>query len=276
MRLSFGIEALDRTLGGGLQPGLAVLAGQAGVGRTSMAVQLARSCLASHEGKAVAYFALGEPREAVMARMASQMTNVGLGAVLSGRLPPDAWDRLKAAADSLAGVPFFVADKPSQTPDDVRCGCQLAAAPASASGGLGLVIIDDVIGGLRRTEEALARREGKSAAAVKGLRDIARDFAVPLIATIRLRRCDRAAGPSLNDLPGDGAWQDAETIILLNHEEGAYVESVTATVFRNGGKDLVRVPLVRNSFTGVSGTREALPPRDAGLEGQADEFLEFS
>ncbi len=219
-----GLADLDRILGG-LQAGhLDILAGRPSMGKTlladSMALAAARSFARQGEGRAVLIFSLEMSATELATRRLAARTGIAIERLRRGALTAADFAVLEAARQELAALPLLTDDAAGLSLGEIRARARLQARRRP---GLGLVVVDH-LGLIEASGEA--RRQGETAALTeisKGLKRLARELQVPVLALSQLnreveRRDDKR--PLLADLRQSGSIeQDADVVMLIYREE---------------------------------------------------------
>lgn len=248
--IATGFTQLDRMMAG-LHPGdLYIVAGRPGMGKTSfvlnLAINIARSAVvraapdpdeeegpAPGTGMAVAFFSLEMPKEQLAARLLASEARVDMADIRRGRLQHSDWSRLTEAAGRLATLPMWLDDTPALGLFDLRAKvrrlqAELARDPArrdaeGRAGKLGLVAIDYLQ--LMQGRRDAGSREQEISELSRGLKQLAKELEVPVIALSQLNRAVETRNtkdkrPQLSDLRESGAIeQDADAILFIYRDE---------------------------------------------------------
>jgi replicative DNA helicase len=240
--VSSGIESLDGMTGGWQQSDLTILAARPSVGKTSMAINFAQHA-AIREGKRVAIFSLEMSKDQLTTRLLAGASGVDIFRIRRGEV--DGFDiaRIAAAVHRLEGAKIFIDDSPVASPIDLRSKARRLAS----DGGLDLIIVDY----LQLMMPSKATKDGNRVVETsdisRGLKAMARELNVPVIALSQLSRASehREGGqPRLADLRDSGAIeQDADLVMLLWR---------TAAQDHSGSEEVIRLSLAkhRNGPTG--------------------------
>jgi replicative DNA helicase len=213
-----GFADLDG-LTNGLHPGqLVVVAARPGVGKSILALNLARSA-AIHHGMASVMFSLEMSRTEITMRLLSAEARVPLQHMRQGMMSDDDWARLARKMGEVSGAPLFIDDSPNMTLMEIRAKCRRLRQRND----LRLVIIDylQLMTSGRRVES----RQVEVSEFSRSLKLLAKELEVPVVACAQLnrgpeQRTDKR--PMLADLRESGSIeQDADVVILL-HREDAY------------------------------------------------------
>lgn len=206
----------DRT--SGLQPAdLIIVAGRPSMGKTTFAMNIAEN-VAISSGEPVAIFSMEMPGEALTMRMISSLGRINQQAVRSGKLEDDDWPRVTSAVQILSQAKMYIDDTPALTPTEVRARCRRLKKEA---GGLGLVVLDYLQ--LMQAPEAGDNRTAEISAISRGLKALAKEMEVPVIALSQLNRSLEQRPnkrPVMSDLRESGAIeQDADLIVFIYRDE---------------------------------------------------------
>jgi replicative DNA helicase len=179
-------------------------------------------------GYGVAVFSLEMPKEQVAARLVCCEARVDLGKLRQGYLSQDDWANLTSAASVLANLPIWIDDTPALGILELRAKIRRLKADynrvhGSDGPGLGAVIIDYLQ--LMSGRKGVTSREQEISEISRGLKQIAKEMSVPVIALSQLNRGVETRGgkdkrPMLSDLRESGAIeQDADVIVFIYRDE---------------------------------------------------------
>ncbi|MFC2040345.1 replicative DNA helicase [Chloroflexota bacterium] len=211
-------DGLDDLLSGGFQRSdMVVVAGRPSMGKTSLALNIARN--AAVENKAcVAIFSLEMSCESLVMRLLSSEAGVNTRRVRVGaNHTEDEEQRIMEACGILAEAPIYIDDTPMMRVSEIRG----KALRLSFQRGVDLIIVDymQLLGGEGRGENRV-QEIGNISRALKGL---ARELNVPVIAVSQLSRASEwrsSHEPQLSDLRESGSIeQDADVVVFIYREE---------------------------------------------------------
>lgn len=213
-----GFVDLDTILGGGFHPGtLTVVGARPGLGKSILALRFAAHVASKGFGSMV--FSLEMSRSELMGRFFAAEARVELSNLHQHHLSDDDWRRVNEAAARAREWPLAVSDSP-------RIGVTGIASQARdrtrTVRGLALVVVDYLQ--LVAPADAKASREQQIAGISRGLKLLARELQVPVVAAAQVnrgpeQRSDRK--PVLSDLRESGAIEaDADTVLLLHDNPG--------------------------------------------------------
>jgi replicative DNA helicase len=212
-------------------------------------------------GFGVAVFSLEMPREQLATRMVCSEGRVDVGKLRGGHLTPEDWRRLTEGASYLSMLPIWLDDTPAIGLLELRAKCRRIQAeynrPAKdgeSERRVGLVVIDYLQ--LMSGRPGVSSREQEISEISRGLKQLAKELRVPVIALSQLNRAvetraTKEKRPQLSDLRESGAIeQDADTIIFIYRDEYYNPENTEA----RGIAELI-IAKQRNGPTGKVMTR---------------------
>jgi replicative DNA helicase len=281
-----GYEKLDGKTAGLHAGDLMIVAGRPGMGKTSFVLGLGVNVASprvvpssantgeehQEDGFGVCIFSLEMPREQLAVRMCCSEGRVDVGKVRQGYLQADDWRRLTEAASYLSSIPVWIDDTTGLTVLELRAKVRrvqaewnreaVKADPACGVKGqterkVGLVIVDylQLMRGPRGYGGA-QNREQEISEISRGLKELAKELKVPVIALSQLNRAVETRStkdrrPQLSDLRESGSIeQDSDTIIFIYRDEYYNPETTKA----KGIAELI-IAKQRNGPTGKVLTR---------------------
>ena len=205
----------------GLQPAdLIIIAARPSMGKTALALNIAENA-AIIDQKVVAVFSLEMSREALLQRLLCSLARVDSHKFRTGSLWKDDMNKVVHALEQLVAAPIFIDDTPGIALSEMRAK---ARRLMQSQGKLDLIIVDYLqlmSGGSRRYEN----RTQEVSAISRGLKALAKELKVPLIALSQLSRAPESRGstdhrPQLADLRESGSIeQDADVVTFIFREE---------------------------------------------------------
>ncbi|MFM6926853.1 MAG: replicative DNA helicase [Bdellovibrio sp.] len=214
--LPSGFTDLDK-MTSGLHPGeMTIIAARPSMGKTAFSLGIAQH-IALRAKKTIAYFSLEMGKESMMMRMLSSEARVNMSEIRNGKIQDSAWPKLINAASALSEAGIFIDDTPGMSPFEIRS----RARRLKAEHGLDCIMIDYLQ--LMSMKQKFNSREQEVAEISKGLKSIAKELQVPIIALAQLNRgvegrADRR--PMLSDLRESGSIeQDADVIMMLYRDD---------------------------------------------------------
>ncbi|MCZ6730832.1 MAG: replicative DNA helicase, partial [SAR324 cluster bacterium] len=214
--LPSGFAELDKYTNGFQPSDLIIVAARPSMGKTSLAVNIAKYA-ATYSKLPAVVFSLEMSKEQLALRLLCSEASVDSQQVRLGKLDDFEWDKLAKAAGTLSNVKLFIDESPELNP----MGIKTVARRIQAEHGLGLIVVDYLQ--LMRSTRRKDNREQEIADISRGLKAIAKEFKVPVLACAQLNRevegrTDRR--PRLSDLHESGAIeQDADLVMFLYRDE---------------------------------------------------------
>ena len=219
--LSTGLSAVDAKINGLNKSDLLLLAARPGMGKTSMALNVALSA-AKESGKTVAIFSLEMSREQLVTRLIASEGLVENTRLVTGNLRESDWQRIAEAASSLSRMDIRIDDNPLLTVADMNAKCRRLE-------NLGLVVIDYLqlmtsAGGKGYSGE---NRQQAVSDISRMLKIMAKELQVPVLCLSQLSRANEKRDdkrPMLSDLRESGAIEQDADIVLFLYRDDYYKE----------------------------------------------------
>jgi replicative DNA helicase len=218
-----GFEDLDRLTTGFHKSDLVVLAARPAMGKTAMALNAIWHA-AGARGLPVAIFSLEMSKEQLVQRLISQITRIRTQDLRSGNVRAEDWPKLVRGIAEVSRAPIWIDDTAGVTLMEMRAKVRRLASRLNAQdkAPLSLVVVDYLqlmIGQGARSEN----RQQEIAEISRGLKVLARDLDVPVLAVAQLSRAVEQRHdkrPLLSDLRDSGAIeQDADMVMFLYRDE---------------------------------------------------------
>jgi replicative DNA helicase len=213
-----GFTEFDK-MTGGLQPGeLVIIAARPSMGKTALALNMARNAAFDH-GKKVAVFSLEMTTRALIVRLLSAEARVDFSHLRRGYLPMDDFHRLTSAGDRLSNANIWIDDGADASILEMKAKSRRLYADQ----GLDLVIVDYLQ--LAHSDKRTDRKDLEIADISKGLKALAKELHIPVVALSQLNRGPEQRDPDkrrpmLGDLRESGAIeQDADVIAFIYRDE---------------------------------------------------------
>ncbi len=209
---------LDDMTNGLQKSDLIILAARPSMGKTAFALNIAAN-VAIKSQVPVAVFSLEMSREQLVQRMLCSEAEVDTQRLRTGNMQRKDWDKLANAMNEFAEAPIYIDDTAGCTLTDIRAKCRRLAMEEK---NLGLVVIDylQLINGSGTSD-----RNQEISAISRGLKILARELSVPVIALSQLSRKveDRKdRRPMLSDLRDSGAIEQDADIVMFIHRDDYY------------------------------------------------------
>jgi replicative DNA helicase len=214
-----GFRDLDNVIAGWQRSDLVVLAARPAMGKSVLALNFAHK-VATKSEMPVLIFSLEMSKEQLVDRMLAMESGVNAWNIRTGGLTNDDWERLSDAMGTLAEAPIYIDDTPGITVSDMRTKARREQHQRQ----LGLIIVDYLqlmSGGSRFSGDG--NRVQEISEISRGLKAIARELNVPIIALSQLSRSVENRTPQipqLADLRESGSIeQDADMVMFIYRDE---------------------------------------------------------
>ncbi len=231
--VSTGFSDLDSCLAGMQDSNLIILAGRPGTGKTALSLNIAQ--YASVVSKVpVGYFSLEMSKEELVDRMLVSQADIDAWRLKTGKLTPSDFEKLSEAMGILAEAPLYIDDTPGISVLEMRT----KARRLKSEHNLGLIFVDylQLVKGRN-----LENRVQEVAEISQGLKNLARELKIPVVAMAQLSRSieHRGSGssPQLSDLRESGSIeQDADVVMFMYREDPEDLSSMKLNIakHRNG------------------------------------------
>ncbi|MBI4599267.1 replicative DNA helicase [Candidatus Uhrbacteria bacterium] len=275
-----GYTELDNLLAGLQKSDLVILAARPSVGKTSLAMDIARN-VAVKSKIPVGVFSLEMSKEQLVDRMICAEAGVDIWKLRTGRLSDrdDDFPRIGHALGKLSEAPIFIDDSPTLNIMQIRA----KARRLQAENGLGLIIVDylQLLEGRMRSNGD--NRVQEISEISRGLKQVARELNVPVLALSQLSRAveqSKPAIPKLSHLRDSGSIeQDADVVLFIYRKaadmgyrqeelspEEKHVAEIHIAKHRNGPTGMVRLFFdgQRTTFRNLETRRAAIPNAPPG------------
>lgn len=251
-----GFKDLDNMLAG-LQPSnMLILAARPGIGKTALGLNIARSVAVDYK-ISVGIFSVEMSKEELTDRLLVRQSEIDAWKLKTGRLEEEDFTRFSEAMGILADAPLYIDDTPGISILEMRT----KARRLQVEKGLQLLIIDylQLVRGRN-----LENRVQEVSEISMGIKNLARELKIPIIAVSQLSRAVEVRGgsrPRLADLRESGSIeQDADVVMFLYREDEENPENITLEIakHRNGPTGIFKLRFVptRVSFYPMETKRE--------------------
>ncbi len=219
-----GFPDLDQLLSGLHPSDLVILAARPSVGKTSLALDIARNAAVRHNVP-VGIFSLEMSSEQIVDRMLSAESFVNSWKLRTGAVHAEEdFTKIRDALETLSKAPIYIDDKPGNNILAMRA----VARRLKRERGIGLIIVDYLqlmAPTSTKASDSMVQQVTEISRSLKGL---ARELEVPVLALSQLSRAveQRGGKPRLSDLRDSGSIeQDADVVMFIHREDKQNKES---------------------------------------------------
>jgi replicative DNA helicase len=227
-----GFRALDDIITGLSAPDLVICAGRPKMGKTAFMASVAWNAMQT--GKRIAFFTLEMGMEQIAMRFISMISGVSYSKQLTGKLSDSDWTLYFDAAEKLSDINFglILNDMPAISPNKVR-------QELRRIGQVDLIVFDYIQ--LASADDNYQIRNLEVAANVKALKEICKEFDVPMLAAAQLNRAAEARAqsdkhPILSDLgESDELGKSADKVLFIHGDaQNSTEREIIVAAQRNG------------------------------------------
>ncbi len=239
-----GFPDLDTLLSGLHRSDLVILAARPSVGKTSLALDIARNAAVRHKVP-VGIFSLEMSSEQIVDRMLAAESYVNSWKIRTGAVRSEEdFAKIRDALESLSKAPIYIDDKPGNNILAMRA----VARRLKRERGIGLIVVDYLqlmTPTSTKSSDSLVQQVTELSRSLKGL---ARELDVPVLALSQLSRAveQRGGRPRLSDLRDSGSIeQDADVVMFIHRDDKRNPESAKPNIAE------ILIEKHRNGPTGV-------------------------
>jgi len=219
--VSTGFRDLDKKLSGLQKSDLIILAARPGMGKTSLALDIARH-VAVRENQSVGIFSLEMGKDQLADRLISSTGNIESWHLRTGQLTNDDYSRIQHAMGSLSDAPLYIDDAGSVNILQIRA----MARRLQANKGLSLLIVDylQLMEPMNRFASPVQQVTENS----RALKMLAKELNVPVLVLSQLSRAVESRVPQiprLSDLRESGAIEQDADIVMFIYRDDFYNEN---------------------------------------------------
>ena len=269
-----GFTDLDRLTSGWQRTDLIIIAARPAMGKTAFTLSLARNAAGAgtiDRPFPVAFFSLEMSKIQLVQRLIAAEAEISVSDLRTGKLQEAEWTRVHRAVEILSDTPIFIDDSPALNIFDLRAKCRRLKMQHNIE----MIIIDylQLMSGGGDGSKGNGNREQEISAISRGLKGLAKELNVPVIALSQLSRAVESRGgnkkPQLSDLRESGAIeQDADIVsfiyrpeyyLITEDEEGNSTKGIGEIIVakhRNGALDTIRLRF-KDSFVKFTNVDDA-------------------
>jgi replicative DNA helicase len=255
-----GFSSLDDFLGGFQRSDLIVVAGRPSMGKTSLALNIARNAAVEHNA-CVAMFSLEMSGESCVGRLVAGEASVNTRKILLNLRTPDEEKKIMDAIGILSEAPIYIDDSPQIRVSEMRS----KAKRLHFERNINLIIIDHL--GLIQGDMRVDNRVQEISYITRALKVLSRELNIPVVVVSQLSRATEqreSRRPQLSDLRDSGSIeQDADVVIFVyrddyyfspedwgikhpNEEYPAGMADIIIAKHRNGPTGEIRLKFIHN------------------------------
>jgi replicative DNA helicase len=215
-----GFKDLDEITGGFQKGNLIIIAARPAMGKSALVCNIAENAAVKHQ-RPVALFSLEMAEAELAQRFVASQASIKGDELRKGRVAEKRWPKILEASNRLAAAPLWVDDSSDVGLLEVRAKAR--RLHSQCEGGLGLIIIDYLQ--LMRTESRYDSRVTAVGELSRGLKILARELEVPVIALSQLSRAVEQRPdkkPQLSDLRESGNLEQDSDLVMFIYREDYY------------------------------------------------------
>ena len=221
-----GLRDLDDKLGGLHQSDLIIIAGRPSMGKTSLATNIAFNAAQklqdSGKKSSIAFFYLEMSSEQLSTRIISEQARISSNDIRRGRISDEQFDKFLETSKNIAELPLYI----DETPAISIAAMSNRARRIKRLFGLDMIVVD-YIQLMRGTTFNKDGRVQEISQITQGLKAIAKELAVPVVALSQLSRQVEQRDdhkPQLADLRESGSIEQDADVVMFVYREGYYLQ----------------------------------------------------
>jgi len=242
-----GLDGINAKIGGLHKSDLSILAGRPGMGKTSLATNIAFACAqrfvrdqedgidpAKSAGAPVAFFSLEMSADQLATRILAEQSNISSENLRMGKISQQEFRSLARAAGELSTLPLYIDDTPGLTIAALRA----RARRLKRQKGIGMIVVDylQLLSGSGRPGSSDNRVQEISEIS-RGLKQLAKELDLPVMALSQLSRAVEQREdkkPMLSDLRESGSIEQDADIVMFVYREDYYVAAREPKIPKDG------------------------------------------
>jgi len=238
--LSSGFYDLDSFTQGFQKSELIVIAGRPSMGKTALALNIGLNIIKNLH-LPILFFSLEMSKEQLAYRLLTNETNITNRSLKTGNLYEKDWLQLNKTIKNLSTLPFFIDDTPNPSVSNIKSKIKKVVFEQNQ---IGLIIID-YLQLLQNSKFKIDNRVQELSQITRSLKNIAREFQVPVIALSQLsRNVENRTNkrPLLSDLRESGSIEQDADIVLMLYRDHYY----NPKIIQNNEKDDVELIIAKH------------------------------
>ena len=235
--ITTGIDGINAKIGGLHRSDLTILAGRPGMGKTSLATNIAFSAAQRYArdiedgiepgksaGAAVAFFSLEMSADQLATRILAEQSSISSENLRTGRISKQEFQQLARASGELSGLPLYIDDTPGLTIAALRT----RARRLKRQKNVGMIVVDylQLLQGSGKGSND--NRVQEISEISRGLKQLAKELHVPVLALSQLSRAVEQREdkrPQLSDLRESGSIEQDADIVLFVYRDDYYLQA---------------------------------------------------
>ena len=222
-----GLRDLDDRLGGLHKSDLIIIAGRPGMGKTALATNIsfnaAQKLLDTGKKSCIAFFSLEMSSEQLSTRILAEQSRIKSNDIRRGKISDEQFDKFIETSKNISELPLFI----DETPAITIAALSNRARRIKRIHGLEMIVVD-YIQLMRGTMNYKDGRVQEVSEITQGLKAIAKELAVPVVALSQLSRQVEQRDnkkPQLSDLRESGSIEQDADVVMFVYRESYYLEN---------------------------------------------------
>ena len=222
-----GLRDLDDRLGGLHKSDLIIIAGRPGMGKTALATNIsfnaAQKLLDTGRKSCIAFFSLEMSSEQLSTRILAEQSRIKSNDIRRGKISDEQFDKFIETSKNISELPLFI----DETPAITIAALSNRARRIKRIHGLEMIVVD-YIQLMRGTMNYRDGRVQEVSEITQGLKAIAKELAVPVVALSQLSRQVEQRDnkkPQLSDLRESGSIEQDADVVMFVYRESYYLEN---------------------------------------------------
>lgn len=220
-----GFYDLDSFTQGFQKSDLIIVAGRPSMGKTALCLNIATNVLKT-TNLPVLFFSLEMSKEQLTYRLLASETNISNTRLRSGNLYKNDWVKLNTTMKNVSHLPLFIDDTPNPSIQDIKSKIKKILFEQNK---IGLIIID-YLQLMQNSKFQIENRVQELSQITRSLKNIAREFKIPVIALSQLSRSAENRvnkRPILSDLRESGSIEQDADLVLMLYSDSYYNPNLT-------------------------------------------------
>ena len=220
-----GLKDLDDRLGGLHKSDLIIIAGRPSMGKTALATNIAfnaaKKIQENGEKSSIAFFSLEMSSEQLSTRILAEQSRIKSNDIRRGKISEEQFDKFIETSKDISELPLYI----DETPAITIAALSNRARRIKRLYGLDMVVIDYIQ--LMRASNANNGRVQEISEITQGLKALAKELAVPVLALSQLSRAVEQRDdkkPQLSDLRESGSIEQDADVVMFVYREAYYLQ----------------------------------------------------